>query len=123
VPRLVTDDPEVKDQAGTAMAFQGEFLHAEYIYNHLPWHLKYFDSLGIHITISLRAADRMFRHLSQFVSYRSISNEEHREECRQAALYLKTTLVKLGLAVSYTRDTVFNNHLKKERKRNLICLT
>lgn len=40
--------------------------------------------------------DRMFRHLSQFVSYRSISNEEHREECRQAALYLKTTLVKLG---------------------------
>ncbi|WAQ89029.1 hypothetical protein PtA15_10A452 [Puccinia triticina] len=62
VPRLVTDDAEIKDQAGTAMAFQ----------------------------------DRMFRHLSQFVSYRSISNEEHREECRQAALYLKTTLVKLG---------------------------
>ncbi|PLW10979.1 hypothetical protein PCANC_08499 [Puccinia coronata f. sp. avenae] len=62
VPRLVTDVPEMKDEAGTAMAFQ----------------------------------DRMFRHLSQFVSYRSISNEEHREECRQAALYLKTTLVKLG---------------------------
>ncbi|KNZ59275.1 hypothetical protein VP01_176g6 [Puccinia sorghi] len=62
VPRLVTDAPEIKDQAGTALAFQ----------------------------------DRMFRHLSQFVSYRSISNEEHREECRQAALYLKTTLVKLG---------------------------
>ncbi|KAH9459230.1 hypothetical protein Pst134EA_019380 [Puccinia striiformis f. sp. tritici] len=62
VPRVVTDDPDIKDPAGTAMAFQ----------------------------------DRMFRHLSQFVSYRSISNEEHREECRQAALYLKTTLVKLG---------------------------
>ncbi|MBW0482775.1 hypothetical protein O181_022490 [Austropuccinia psidii MF-1] len=40
--------------------------------------------------------DRMFRHLSQFVSYRSISNDAHREECRQAALYLKKTLVKLG---------------------------
>ncbi|POV99682.1 hypothetical protein PSTT_13623 [Puccinia striiformis] len=68
VPRVVTDDPDIKDPAGTAMAFQ----------------------------------DRMFRHLSQFVSYRSISNEEHREECRQAALYLKTTLVKLGLVISLT---------------------
>ncbi|KAI8446780.1 hypothetical protein BY996DRAFT_4583807 [Phakopsora pachyrhizi] len=38
----------------------------------------------------------MFRHLSQLVSYPSISSEDHREDCRQAALYLKKTLIKLG---------------------------
>ncbi|KAG0144991.1 hypothetical protein CROQUDRAFT_659306 [Cronartium quercuum f. sp. fusiforme G11] len=39
---------------------------------------------------------RMLRHLSQFVSFRSVSNELHREDCRQAALYLKKTLIRLG---------------------------
>ncbi|KAH8921636.1 Zn-dependent exopeptidase [Atractiella rhizophila] len=39
---------------------------------------------------------RMFKTLSNLVSYASISDGEHKEECRQAALYLRRLLGELG---------------------------
>lgn len=53
------------------------------------------DPAGVS-TARIAFQGRMLRHLSQFVSYRSISNDLHREDCRQAALYLKKSLVRLG---------------------------
>ncbi|GAA6008400.1 hypothetical protein JCM10207_000113 [Rhodosporidiobolus poonsookiae] len=38
----------------------------------------------------------MYRTLAKLVSFRTISSPEHREQCRQGALYLKRTLQALG---------------------------
>lgn len=38
----------------------------------------------------------LFHTLSKLVSFKTIADEEHREECRQGALYLKRVLRQLG---------------------------
>lgn len=40
--------------------------------------------------------DTMLIELAKFVSYQSVSDEEHREDARQCAHYLKSTLISLG---------------------------
>lgn len=40
--------------------------------------------------------DTMLIELAKFVSYKSVSDEDHREDARQCAHYLKSTLISLG---------------------------
>ncbi|BGP20053.1 hypothetical protein JCM10213_003563 [Rhodosporidiobolus nylandii] len=42
----------------------------------------------------------MFHTLAKFISYRTIADSEHREECRQGALYLRRVLRTLGAETS-----------------------
>ena len=42
------------------------------------------------------AVAHMLRNLSKFVSLKSVSDGSHREDCRQAAMFLKKTLTLLG---------------------------
>lgn len=42
----------------------------------------------------------MFHTLSKLISYRTIADSPHREECRQGALYLKRVLRSLGADTS-----------------------
>ena len=42
----------------------------------------------------------MFQLLSQFVTYKSVSRSANREDCRQAASFLKRTLRTLGAEAS-----------------------
>lgn len=43
-----------------------------------------------------RRIGEMFHTLSKLISFRTIADEENREECRQGALYLKRVLRTLG---------------------------
>lgn len=45
----------------------------------------------------------MFHTLAKLVSFRTIADEEHREECRQGALYLKRVLTRLGAVTNLVR--------------------
>lgn len=49
----------------------------------------------------------MFHALSKFVAFRTIADENHREECRQGALYLKRLLSELGATASIVRLLLF----------------
>jgi di- and tripeptidase len=59
---------------------------------------------------------RLFHILSEFVCFHTISNEEHREDCRQGAHFLRRTLAELGASSS-----LVNLHAPS-RLPNLVCV-
>ncbi|GAA5877521.1 hypothetical protein JCM3774_005895 [Rhodotorula dairenensis] len=63
--------------------------------------VKIWDVRDDDVTSPLSPLDRgfqgeLFHTLAKFVSYRTIADSEHREECRQGALFLKRVLREMG---------------------------